>query len=113
MSLESLFNVFSDERGLAHFSFANADLHNRQNAAIQKKYNRSLPYYILDPFPVGTARINWLQTHAQLHSFTNTLLGIASNDLSDLDFNDPRQVASWVWLHAQEHLQASNKLGVA
>ena len=112
MSLQSLFNVFSDERGLAHFSFANADLHVRQNAAIQTQYGRVLPTF-LDPLPVGSARINWLQTHAQLHLLTNTVLGIPSNDLNDLDFNDPRQIASWVWLHAQEHLQVSNKLGVA
>ena len=111
--LASLFNVFDDQRGLAQFSFANADLHRRQNDAIFAAGGALLPYYVLDPLPLGSARVNWLEAHQALHERVNTVLGIASNDLTDVDFTDRNQLAAWVWLHAQEHLQAVQRLGIS
>jgi len=112
--LATLFNVFRDRVGMNQFSFANADLHVRQNQAILEKTGLQLPTYVLDPISLdNNGRENWLQLHQDIHSRTNAVLGIAGNDLSDVDFNSPEQVAAWVWLHAQEHVQASNKLGLS
>ena len=109
--LATLFNVFTDERGMGQFSFANADLHRRQNTALRGLGAAPIDY-VLDPIPPGENAEAWLQTHQQAHTQVNTLLGIVGNDLSDVDFKNPDQVASWVWLHAQEHRQATAKLGI-
>lgn len=110
--LANLYNVFNDIKGMQQFSFSNADLHTRQNAAILAQYGVDLSSYVLDPIPLETALPNWLQTHQEIHNQVNQVLGIAGNDLTDVDFSKPDQVSSWIWLHAQEHLQASNKLGL-
>ena len=112
--LATLYNIFQDQVGLNQFAFANADLHIRQNEAIATKYNVALPYYVLDPIALENSGLeNWLQTHQDIHTRTNAVLGIAGNDLSDVDFKNPDQLAAWIWLHASEHVQASNKLGLS
>jgi len=109
--LATLFNVFTDAQGLHQFAFANADQHRLQTARL-REYGVDLTDYILDPIPQGEDLETWLQVHQQAHLQVNTVLGIAGNDLSDVDFKNPDQVASWVWLHAQEHRQAAEKLGI-
>ena len=112
----TLFNIFQDQIGLNQFSFANADLHFRQNNALYAKQSlppNALPYYVLDPIYLGTDLTNWLQLHQDIHTKVNTLLGIAGNDLTDVDFEKPEQLAAWIWLHAQEHVQAASKLGIS
>jgi hypothetical protein len=42
----------------------------------------------------------------------DSILGIAGNDLSDVDWSNPDQLESWVWLHAQEHYRAETILGI-
>lgn len=108
--IATLFNIFKDAEGLNQFSFANADLHVRINEAIIDRGGPSLPFYVLDPIATGPAAANWLRTHQDIHNQMNAVLGLAGNDLSEVDFNDPDQVASWIWLHAQEHVAASDKL---
>ena len=109
--LAVLYNVFNDDRGLAQFSIANNDEHVRINKAILAQYEVEMPTYILDPISLNNPSI-WLYTHQNVHNLMNAVLGIAGNDLSDVDFKDKSQVASWIWLHAQEHYQAAEKLGL-
>jgi hypothetical protein len=116
LMIASLYNIFTDERGMNEFAFANADLHYRQNIALYKQKtlaSNTLPYYVLDPLALNAGFVNWLQLHQDIHTKVNSLLGIAGNDLTDVDFRKPEQLASWVFLHAQEHLQAANKLGIS
>ncbi len=108
--IATLFNIFNDAQGLNQFSFANADEHLRINEAIVARNGPALSYYVLDPIPTGPDAKTWLRTHQDIHNQMNAVLGLAGNDLSEVDFNDPDQVASWIWLHAQEHVAASDKL---
>jgi hypothetical protein len=110
--LAALFNIFNTGPTMHVFSFHNADAHFRQNQAVAQQFNVQLPYYTLDPIPSGAGLVNWLQLHQNIHSLTNDVLSVVGNDLSDVDFRDPDQVASWVWLHAQEHRQQMLKLGI-
>ena len=111
--LATLFNVFQTPVAMNQFAFANADLHIRQNQAISIKHSVNLPFYILDPISLDNSALeNWLQLHQDIHTRTNTILGIDGNDLTDVDFTNLNQLSSWVWLHAQEHVQASNILGL-
>ena len=111
--LATLYNIPRDLNGLNQMGFVNADLHTRINLAIQQQTGRALPYYVLDPIPPdGDSLQAWLQRHQDIHNQMDAILGIAGNDISDVDFSKPDQVASWIWLHAQEHFQANLKLGI-
>ena len=110
--LATLYNVFTDHIGRSQFSLANADLHIRANNAAALQGAR-LPSYVLDPMPDGGDGLeNWLFLHQDIHHRLNTLLGVAGNDLTDVDFSKPEEAASWIWLHAQEHLQQATRLGI-
>lgn len=109
--LASLYNVFKDNIGLQQFSFANNDEHVRINEAVLKQRNIQLPTYILDPISASDPS-NWLYMHQNIHNLMDSVLGIAGNDLSDVDFKNPEQLSSWIWLHAQEHYQAAQILGI-
>jgi len=109
--LASLYNVFRDDIGLSQFSFANSDMHVRINQSVLRRYNIQLPVYVLDPISVNEPS-TWLYQHQDLHNQMNSVLGIAGNDISDVDFKDAGQLSSWIWLHAQEHYQAAKILGI-
>jgi hypothetical protein len=109
--LASLFNVFKDQNGMSQFSFANNDSHVRINNAIHAKYNYVIPTYVLDPIPFHDLPA-WLNTHQNIHDYVDSALGIAGNDLSDVDWRNTDQLESWIWLHAQEHYQAETSLGI-
>jgi len=108
--LASLYNIPKDKTALAQFSFANADEHTRINRAILREYGIQLPVYILDP--ISSDGTNWLDTHQTVHNLMNSVLAIAGNDLSDVNFKDHAQLSSWIWLHAQEHYLAAERLGI-
>ena len=112
MTVANLYNVFTEATGKDQFSFSNASLHALQNQAIFVGTGRELSSYVLDPIPTGENLVNWLEAHQDIHNQVNAILGIAGNDLTDVDFNNQEQVAAWVWLHAEEHRQAVQKLGI-
>ena len=109
--LASLFNVPRTDRELAQFSFANNDEHIKIATALQNQKGIYIPSYILDPI-LPENKDQWLNAHQDIHNYIDNALGIVGNDLSEVDFNNPGQVASWIWLHAQEHYQAANILGL-
>ena len=112
MSLASLYNVPVNDYGMKQFSFVNANYHVLQNRAILLKYNISLTDYVLDP--INEQQIDtFLQRHQDIHNQVNTLLGIVGNDLSSVDFKKPDVLRSWIWLHANEHVQAAKLLGIS
>ena len=109
--LANLYNVPKDENELAQFSFSNNDEHVKLAAAMLSQKNIQLPIYVLDPLLPANKDI-WLSVHQDLHNAIDIALGIAGNDLSDVDFHNPEQLSAWIWLHAQEHMQAAQKLGI-
>lgn len=55
---------------------------------------------------------NWLFMHQSQHNDFNAVLGIAGNDLLDVDFKNDDQRNAWAWLNFSEHYRASALLGV-
>ena len=53
----------------------------------------------------------WAYSHQQAHTAFDDILGIAGNDLTDVDFTKQDQVESWLRLHFQEHYEAQQSLG--
>lgn len=107
----SIWNAPTDEISSKYFSFANADEHFHIAAAIQGKFGIPQVFYILDPIPVSD-HTEWLWRHQVMHDNMNLVLGIAGNDLTQVDFKDEQQREAWAWLHAQEHAKATDMLGI-
>lgn len=114
MALATIFNSPREKTDRLIWSFANADHHLDVLNAIAKQKNILLARYLLDPIPDQPLGMeSWLQTHQQAHNDINGVLGVKGNDISDVEFNNEAQVLAWTWLHATEHYQWANILGVA
>ena len=101
--LADLFNVPSDFQSTSWFSFANRDAHVLANRAALAASGITLPEYPLDPIP-PVELDGWLYNHQAMHNAVNAFLGLQGNDLTDVDPKDKAQLATWVQLHANEHV---------
>lgn len=111
MSLASLFNVPATPDEWAIWSFANMDHHRQIILAIGTQKDINLAEYIVDPIPFFSLG-QWVYTHQTMHNDMDGVLGIAGFDLTGLDVNNAGQVAAWIRLHALEHQQAAQELGI-
>lgn len=111
MALATLYNVPSTPSELNIFSFSNMDEHNKIAAAILNQFSIAVPSFVLDPLPINDMGV-WLRQHQNLHNIMHGVVGSNSNDLTNVDFNDPDQLSSWIWLHAQEHHDVAASLNL-
>ncbi len=102
--IAALFNIPRSQIELNQFSFHNANAHEVAGRIIRQNVGVQVPEYILDPIPTNDFG-GWLYNHQSAHNSVNTLLKIQGQDLSDLDPNDLAQLADWIQIHAQEHVQ--------
>lgn len=110
MSLASLYNIPRDRIGLNRFSFVNQD----QHAQIRDRLAAAglvLPFFVIDPIPDGAIGV-WAYNHQEMHNAQNAALGILGSDLTDIDINKADQLAAWISIHASEHYQAAQILGI-
>lgn len=114
MAIAALQNIPGTPEELAQWSFAHAVHHIDINAAIYRIGAIALPEFVLDPFDPSNenAMGTWFYLHQQMHENQNALLGIAGNNLVDVDWSNQGELAGWINLNFVEHLQASNILGV-
>lgn len=111
MALPTLFNVPTNAEEMSIFAFANMDEHRKIAAAAQAQLSVALDLFPLDPIPTGDLG-TWVYNHQTMHDQQNAVLGISGNDLTTLDLNDISQLVNWIELHAQEHYQAAQLLGL-
>ena len=110
-AIAALFNVPSTTNELNDWAFAHAAHHRDINRTVQMLTGKELPEYILDPINPKDMGV-WLYQHQDLHFQTDNVLGIAANDLLDVDWEDRNQLAGWIFLNSNEHYQAANILGI-
>lgn len=108
--LAALLNIPKDYAEWSHFSFHNQDSHHLIAKALGQK-GTPIPDFLLDPIPMNNF-LFWAEQHQAAHEAFNGILGLGGSDLTDLDLNRPDQVSSWMRLHFNEHLLASQKLGI-
>lgn len=115
MALAAMYNIPGTPEEFFQWTFAHAAHHIDINRAIYEQFNIALSAYILDPFdptnPSGSDA--WAYQHQLMHNAQNLVLGISGFDLSQIDWHDQNQVAAWIALNANEHVQAAAILGVA
>ena len=104
--LADLYNVPATDQERAQWSFAHMAHHRDINRRIYELVKIALPEYILDPVNPEDAG-DWEYQHQQMHDNQNAVLGIDGQDLTGVDWKDPRILAGWIFLDANEHVQAS------
>ena len=109
--LADLANVPASDTDRAQWSFAHMAHHRDISARIYLLAKIALPEYILDPVDPNDPG-DWEYQHQIMHDNQNQLLGITGQDLTGVDWKDQRLLAAWIQLNFNEHLQASNILGI-
>lgn len=109
--IAGLYNIPTDIQAMQRFSFYNNDAHVDAVAAIRRLTNVSLPVYPIDPIPVSDFQ-GWLYTHQSMHNSVNSALSLAGNDLTSMDPSQIDQLTYWIEIHANEHVQWADKLGL-
>jgi len=109
--IADLYNVPGTDEERAQWSFAHAAHHRDINRRIYELIAVALPEYIMDPVNPDDSG-EWEYLHQLMHDNQNPLLGIFGQDLTGVDWKDQRLLAAWVFLNANEHVQASNILGI-
>lgn len=107
----ALYNVPSTQAELDDWAFAHAAHHRDINRRIYQLRGQQLPEFILDPFDTNDSG-TWLYQHQAMHTNQDALLGISGYDLLDIDFRDKNEFAGWIFLNADEHVQAANILEI-
>ena len=111
MSLANLFNVPASEQDFMVWAFSNMDQHRQLVTAIAAQKKLDLPLFPLDPIPFDDIS-DWSRAHQEAHNNFTQALGIGGVDLTDVNLKDPGELASWIRLHANEHQQAAQILGI-
>lgn len=70
-----------------------------------------LPDYPLEPLEESTMG-DFLQRNQRMHVDFNGVLQLDNVDLSSVDFSDPAQLETWIYLHWRAHQSAESALGI-
>jgi len=111
MSLANIFNTPASEHDFMVWSFSNMDQHRQIVTAIAAQKKLDLPLFPLDPIPMHDIE-GWARQHQESHNDFTQALGIGGVDLTDVNLKDPGELAAWIRLHANEHLQAAQILRI-
>lgn len=93
---------FKDTRSRETWELNHAADHVEIRQAILAQKSKNLADWVLYP-------VNWTDLHSfavkhqMAHNDFNNLLGLSANDLTGVDFNDPKAAAEWNLTHFTEH----------
>lgn len=93
------------------WSLANYDALTQIRQAVEAQKGIILPEYQVEPISWDDLD-TWLSNNQSAHSDFTGALGQQSSDLLHVDFEDPNQLVSWVWLNYQELFQACATLKI-
>ena len=79
-------------------------------AALRQK-GIELTDYVLDPINLQHIE-DWLERNQQMHVDMDGLVGSQSIDLTDVDFQDKKQLQAWITLHYLDHQTVEQRLGI-
>lgn len=112
MAIAPLFNIPASASDFSVFSFHNQDMHRQIIETIGATKNITLTLYPIDPIPLNNLA-GWAIVHQAMHADFTGVLGIVGSDFTSLNLEDESELAAWIFLHAAEHQQAANMLGLS
>lgn len=110
-AIASLYNVPATDIERSQWAFAHMAHHRDISRVLYNLTTIMLPEFILDPININDTG-SWEYQHQQMHDNQNALLGIDGFDLTGLDWKKNNELAGWVFLNAQEHVQAAEILRI-
>lgn len=110
-SVASIYNIPANQQSLEAWSWNHMAHHRDINRRIFETQQVNLEELVLDPMTLDDME-NWLYRHQTMHNAQNQRLNISGFNLLNVDWADPGQRASWIYLHALEHVKAGDQLGV-
>lgn len=111
MSLTQIQTIPATPGGFDEWTYWHFLHHQAIIAAAKQIKNVDLTQYRI--WPVSQHNIeDWLIQHQQMHTDMCALYNVFGNDLSSLDFQDPRQIQGFAWLNFQEHQAVAARCGV-
>lgn len=110
MPIADLYNIPNTQQEKDNWDFHHADHHRQLLSAAYRKTGRTLAEFVLDPFDVQNGQVGY--QHQQMHDDLDAIYGTSGYDLTDVNWKDPSQRASWVWLNAQAHVAYAQKTGI-
>ena len=112
MTVAALLNIPTNQEQFDDWSFAHA-AHHRDciRAAFEQKHVQ-LSEYILDPINLAEGFGEWTYWHQNMHNDMNAVLKTNGFDLTDVNWQDQSQFASFIQNNENEHYQWATILGV-
>lgn len=107
MPVANLFSVPKNRAEEGAWSFSHLAHHRDLISTVQRVFNITLPEYAIDPFGDNVADL-----HQQMHDDLDAIIGVSGFDLSEVNWKDANDRASWIFLNATLHQQEGAKLGV-
>ena len=111
MGVASLYQNPRNPDEMSVWSFAHQAHHRDIARVIFETQAVRLDEFVLDPFDPKQEE-GWLATHQIMHDQMNQVLGISGFVLSNVDWDDPAQLATWLNHHGNEHYIASTVLNI-
>lgn len=114
MPLAALIAIPNTEQDLQSWMFANQASHRDINRRVFETRRIKLPEFVVAPFdPKDQASLSsFLANNWAMHTIMDQVLGITSNPLNAVNWNDPDALAGWIFTHYTEHQAASRILGI-
>ena len=109
--LAALLNVPSTQNDWNIWSWHHRLSHSAILGAALRQKGIELTDYILDPINLQHVE-DWLERNQQMHVDADGLVGSQSIDLTDVDFQDKKQLQAWIYLHYLDHQTVEQRLGI-
>lgn len=111
MGITSLINAPKTQDEWSRWSFNHKIQHDNINRAILAKKNKQLTNYVLDPISQLSSE-TFLQNNSRMHLDICSALGVLGSDLTELNWQNEKEVEGWMYLHWQEHNNFNISLGI-
>ena len=111
MAVSDLLNRPHDDATWALWSFHHRDSHKRILQSIQAQAGLILTEFVLEPITAGDIT-GFLQRNQQMHLEMDSVTGVSTNNLQDVDFKNSEQFTGWLFLHWSEHNDVERILGL-
>lgn len=108
--MADVFNVPTDDRQLARWTFLHMVLHRDQILQVKRAFNLILPEFVLDPMDLRPQGI-WFQQHQVMHDNMDQVLNVQQFNLIDVDWESDASRIGWIQGHAQLHQSEAIVLG--
>lgn len=111
MSLAALLYPGPTDQGLEEFFFANYQHHLALIDAVQMSKGVLMPLFQIYPVVYSDNISSWEEQHQKQHNLLAQHLGVDSQDLTGIDFNDKSGFDAWVQTHFLQHQAAGQLCG--